>query len=111
VTGSQTKVAGDFRHASGGATERYLLFLVVFFVVFLDLDPPDDFLAVLFFAMALVTSFLRAECKAGKKFRQRFFAARGFFLPCRFPPRGPVRARVAALSECAARLWPRAARA
>jgi hypothetical protein len=65
--------------ATPPAEQRYLLFLVVFLVVFLAL-LPDDFLAVLFFAMALLPPFLRAKCKARKIFRQCFFAAVKIFL-------------------------------
>ena len=61
-----------------------MLFLVVFLVVFLAL-LPDDFLAVLFFAMALLPPFLRAKCKGGEKLRQRFFATRDNFLGGAFP--------------------------
>ena len=60
-----TKVAGVFEsHVLAAALRAsYLLFLVVFLVVFLALLPLDDFLAVLFFAMALLPPFCVTQSK------------------------------------------------
>jgi hypothetical protein len=72
VTVSQTKSPVVTGGATRPASDEQEIYFLPFFVVFLD-DFLVVFLAFLA-AMALVTSFLAAECKVRQISRQRFFA-------------------------------------